>query len=117
MYEIEVVTRGRHLLRAGFQLSVRFGNGRQAGTLSAAPDPMRVAFTHDTTLTIAYAHHTQEGTRGVTAETMRWRLRWTAPGAADSVILHVASVIASDDNSPLDDEVLTASRTVAGQIP
>lgn len=103
-------------------MSARFERGsdlaaRQAGSLSAALDPQRVGFTFDSTRLVVYAHHTLEGTWARPAGANRWRVRWTAPAQRNPVVFHAVSVIASDDNSPLDDEVVTASVLVPPGIP
>jgi len=121
-YEIEIASRAPNLTRAGFELSARFDRGsdlaaHQAGLLSAALDPQRVGFTFDSTRNVVYAHHTLEGTWARPAGANRWRVRWTAPVQRHTVVFHAASVIASDDNSPLDDEVLTTSVLVPAAIP
>lgn len=114
------MTRAPGLIRGGFQLAVRFADGaragRQAGRLVAV-DSGRVRITRDSTSQVWYAHHTRDGTAAMSANEVRWRLRWLAPVEAGVVVFHAASVIASDDNSPLDDEVVTAERTASGLIP
>lgn len=116
----DVVTRAPGLSRGGFQLAVRFAEGaragRQAGRLVAV-DSGLVRITRDSTSHVWYAHHSRDGTAAMTPNEMRWRLRWLAPDEAGVVVFHAASVIASDDNSPLDDEVVTAERTAGGVIP
>jgi len=121
-YEITVVSASPGLTRAGFQMAVRFAPGtalagRQAGLISTTPDPLRTLLTPDSALAIMYAHHSLEGTAVQPAGRARWTVRWTAPVSSQPVVFHVASVLASDDNSPLDDEVRVTMAVVPGSIP
>jgi hypothetical protein len=110
-YAIAVIMRRDSLTRAGFELSARFADGRQAGTL-AAVDSVRVTITRDSTSGLPYAHHTRDGTRGWSGEA-RWPVRWVAPATGHGdVLLHAASVASNDDDSNLGDLVFTAAARV-----
>lgn len=87
---------------AGFQLSARFEDGRNAGTLSVITQAGQTGELDN----IIYASHSApqplEGGEAV------WQLEWVAPdGAAQPVIIHAASVSGADDQSPIGDNVLT----------
>jgi len=111
IYQVEVVMRRDSLARAGFELSARFEDGRQAGMLSAT-DSLRVTVTRDSVTGMPYAHHTRAGTRGWSGEA-RWPVRWVAPSAGRGVVmLHVAAVASNDDDSNLGDFVFTAAATM-----
>ena len=114
-YVFEVVSRAPGLTRAGFQLAARFASGAPAGVLGTE-EPTRVGFSHDSTRQLRYAQHTAAGTAAHGNE-QRWRMTWQAPRQRMPVVFHAASVIASDDNSPLDDDVVTTADTVAAAIP
>jgi hypothetical protein len=109
-FRVTVVLRRAGLRRAGFELSARFSDGRQAGAFRAV----------DTTTTVTagaagvrYVHHTRAGSRLFRADTARWTLEWTAPrGANGAVAFHVAANAANDDNSEFGDFIYTtAART------
>ncbi len=97
-------------------LSVRYANGRLAGTL-ASLDTVRVAVGSPDTSSIQYAHHTLPGTEPSAENRARWSIRWTAPkGKGDSVLVHVAANAANDDASEFGDDVYTATeKTVIEQ--
>lgn len=121
VYQITVVSRQAGLRRAGFQLAVRFApgsteQGSQAGVLSLV-EPMRTAITASQDLRVLYANHLLDGTYPPAPGEVRWMLRWRAPSRRAPVAFHAASVFASDDNSPLDDEVRVTARIVPPAIP
>jgi hypothetical protein len=97
---------------AGFQLTVRFEDGSQAGSLLPGPDDeRRVGISVDRD--IQYAHQLYDGGDPSDDGKGRWTLTWHAP--ADSgrvVLLHAAAVAANDDLSPLGDFVHTATRAI-----
>jgi hypothetical protein len=103
------------LAAGGFQLSSRFADGTQAGTLAHAPhDSARVAVT--TAGGVQYIHHVYAGTRRSAADTISWQIRWTAPVAGGPIVFHVAANAADDDASPLGDMIYATSlRTVPGK--
>lgn len=109
-YAVEVRLRHPDLARGGFQLSVRFAAGpeagRQAGGLAVADERAEVVTAGD----VEYARHTAVGTDADAASWMIWRLRWTAPAkASGAVLFHVAANAANDDDSELGDRIYLAS--------
>lgn len=114
-YTVTITLAQPGLGAGGFQLSARFADGTQAGTLARPPhDSARVARTIDTD--VEYIHHVYAGTRRSAPDTIRWRIRWTAPAAAGSIVFHVAANAADDDASPLGDMIYATSlRTVPGK--
>lgn len=108
-YDLTVLLVEPGLLAAGFQLSARFQDGRQAGTLAAAEGhEARTDITTDRN--IQYAHHIYDGSLPVAPDTARWTIRWTAPADLEPVVFHVAANAADDDTSPLGDHIYTTSR-------
>jgi hypothetical protein len=119
-YTLEVTLQQAGMLRAGFQLAVRFVDGpaagKQGGTLM--PSDPRTAVVWDTVTRVAYIEHTASGTAS-TSGAARWTFRWTAPTAAEgarAVVVHVAANAANDDDSPLGDLIYaTAVRVPAAR--
>lgn len=112
-YEITLLLDDPGLRAAGFQLSARFADGRQAGTLAATPDDhgrVDVTVYRET----AYAHHLYDGTEVVERGRARWTVLWTAPHSIPGDILFsAASVAADNDLSSLGDRVYTASASAS----
>jgi hypothetical protein len=93
---------------AGFQLTARFQDGHQAGSIRPAPHEQdRVDVTTDRN--IQYAHHLYGGTLPVSADTARWIVLWTAPDSPEPVVFNVVGNAADDDTSPLGDFIYTGS--------
>jgi hypothetical protein len=114
-YTITITLAQQGLAAGGFQLSARFADGTQAGTL-ARPlrDSARVAIT--TAGAVQYIHHVYAGTRRSAPDTIRWRIWWTAPATGGPIMFHVAANAADDDASPLGDMIhATSLRTVPGK--
>jgi hypothetical protein len=106
-YDLTVTLRRAGMLRAGFQLAVRFAEGDRAGTQAGtlAPADQCAKVLRDTLSGVLYAEHTLAGT-AVTGDSARWVLRWTAPGTSGHpIVLHVAANAANDDDSPFGDFV------------
>lgn len=124
-YTFAVVLTDPALAAAGFQLAVRFkADGRQAGSLAAAPDDVRrveVTTEHG----IQYAHHGPAGVTPVETRSTRWSLQWTAPAesaaAADdrdrAVVVHAVGNAADGDDSPLGDWIYTDRQLMQPQRP
>ena len=114
-YSLTITLVQRGLAAGGFQLSSRFTDGTQAGTLAHMPnDSARVAVT--TAGRVRYIHHVYAGTRRSAPDTIAWQIRWTAPAADGTIVFHVAANAADDDASPLGDMIYTTSlRTVPGK--
>lgn len=103
------------MLRAGFQLAARFGDGAasgtQAGDLTAAD--ARSVVICDTLSRVRYIEHNLAGT-ALSGDAGRWKLMWTAPGSARGVVVfNVAGNAANDDDSPLGDFIYTTALRVA----
>lgn len=94
---------------AGFEIAARFEKAAaQAGTFAPEPDQQdRIEVT--TEADIQYAHHVRAGTLPVSPDTARWRLLWTAPPDAGTILFHAVGNAANGDDSPLGDYVYSAS--------
>ena len=108
-YLITVAIAHPDLMRGGFQMSARFEDGRNAGTLRNT-DPLTAAVSDDMTH-VTYIQHTALGSRKVQGES-RWDVEWTAPPGAGQVIFHVAGNASNGDASPLGDFIYTTSAIV-----
>jgi hypothetical protein len=93
----------------GFQLTSRFKDGGgQAGTL--APDTVegeRVRI--DLRSGVQYVNQRRKGTTLSSANTVAWKLVWTAPPAGGPVVFHVAANAANGDDAAEGDYVHTAA--------
>jgi hypothetical protein len=95
---------------AGFQVSARFTDGTQAGTLAIpAAEQRRAAVTTDGG--IQYGHHLYDGTLPTAPDSARWTLTWTAPAGSASVIFHAVANAGDNDESPLGDWVYATTCT------
>jgi hypothetical protein len=114
-YALTVLLTQPKLAAAGFQLTARFENGRQAGVLRPGPgERTRVEVTVDSA--IAYVHHLYDGTVPVARDTARWSIVWEAPPDPGMVVFHIVANAANDDSSPLGDAIYTRSvRLTAGK--
>jgi hypothetical protein len=92
---------------AGFQLSVRFEDGIQAGSLAVphGAEASTAITSHDG---VQYAHHLLDGTAPAASDSARWALAWVAPDSAGTVLFHAVANAGNDDDSPLGDFVYTA---------
>lgn len=109
-YRLAVELRQPDLARGGFELAVRFADGRQAGTLFAADRRVGV----NDSAGVAYAHHLEAGLAPAAPGLARWVVAWTAPRSNAPVYLHAAANAADGDDSPLGDRVHTLKAVVAG---
>ncbi|MGH7530145.1 MAG: choice-of-anchor V domain-containing protein [Gemmatimonadales bacterium] len=103
-YRITVRLTRAAMARAGFQLSARFADGRQAGTLAALDSLTSVVPLRG----VQYVSHTLAGSEAVAHDTARWAVVWTAPAAGQGpVVVHVAANASNDDASPFGDFIHT----------
>lgn len=109
-YAVEVRLRHPDLARGGFQLSVRFAAGpeagRQAGRLAAADERAETVESGG----VQYARHGAAGTDPGPGGEIAWSLRWSAPAEAPAAVLfHLAANAANYDDSELGDRIYLAS--------
>jgi hypothetical protein len=106
VYPVTVTLTRPGMLIAGFELSVRFESGAQAGTLELLPDDKdKIGLTLERD--VQYAHHLRPGTSRVVSDTSRWTLRWTAPSSSAPVVFNAVGNAANSDDSPLGDFIFT----------
>ena len=106
-YQIHVRVRGRDLGRAGFQLAVRFANGRAIGTTAGsleATDARASVIAVEKT-GVQYAQHLMTGVTPLWTDSTQWTLRWTAPSSGAQVVLHIAANASNNDESEYGDRI------------
>jgi hypothetical protein len=96
---------------AGFQLTARYEDGSQAGTLRPrAGDETRIGVSVMTDTRVEYAQQQDAGTTPDTPGSAHWTVLWTAPSpGGDAVLLHVAANAADADESASGDFVYTTA--------
>jgi hypothetical protein len=112
-YELIVEIAREGVAAAGFELSARFASGqsrgRQAGAFRVLGGDVAVTGQAG----VDYAHQTQSGSVPAGSGLARWRIEWTAPGAAtDPVRFNVAANAGNGDKSPLGDRIYALEETV-----
>lgn len=113
-HRLEILLDKDDMERAGFQLSVRYADGRQAGSLWALDDHVAV----DTLAGVQYARHTLAGTELKESGSTTWLVEWHAPDDTSSVIFHVAANAANGDDSAFGDAIYHIERSAgAWNIP
>jgi hypothetical protein len=112
-YTVTVTLHRPGLERGGFQLSTRFADGTQAGTLRADTEHLKVT---NGPGDVQYVHHLLAGTAPVHPDTARWTLTWQAPAEPGGpVVVHAAANASNGDDSEFGDYIYTASRKVKGE--
>jgi hypothetical protein len=110
-YDLELtLSRPPMIAAAGFQLAVRLADSTQAGTIQVlAEDQAHIALLDERG--VQYAHHKLVEPAPPAAETVRWKLSWTAPEAIGEIFVHAASVAGDGDESQTGDYVYTLEAT------
>lgn len=109
VHRIAVLIRAEGTVAAGFQLTTRGPDGRQAGRLSPVDDLVAVAPGHTPAGPVEFAHQTEAGIgREERVESM-WTVEWTAPAEPIDVTWSVSGNSGNGDDSPLGDLVGTGS--------
>lgn len=118
VYDVRVVLTHDEMERAGFQLAVRWREGRREGCSAGRLEPAGVGTqsvaasdSADGGCDVVYVQHTEEGTGPVGGGEARWRVRWRAPGEEEArgpVVFHVAANAANDDASEFGDWIYAA---------
>lgn len=104
-YSFRIRVSRKNLGRAGFQLSARYADSTQAGSLS--PDQDRTGFTNVSN-DIQYVQHSPEGTKPNGSDTSSWSIKWTAPKQNNRIItFNIAANAANGDNSEFSDFIFT----------
>jgi hypothetical protein len=101
--EIQIKVEREELGAAGFQLSVRFEDGSQAGRFMIAENE-RVIFSDSVPDSLQYVQHSSEGTQPSEENKNGWTVRWQTPKSAQgSVIFNIAANAANRDQSEFGD--------------
>jgi hypothetical protein len=101
------------MVLGGFELTARFEDGTQAGSLGPGREGAdRVGVTADAATRVLYAHQREAGSPA--EGTSRWTVVWTAPTSRAAVLFHVAANAADGDGSAEGDYVYT---TAAAALP
>lgn len=102
-YEIKILVEREDLGKAGFQMTARYADGRQAGTFQRS-DNNRLAFTKAVPDSLQYIQHSKEGTEPVENGQNSWIINWKAPDTlADSVYFNITANAANNDQSEFGD--------------
>lgn len=104
-YMIHIYLERPDLVKAGFQLTARFSDGRQAGMFSPQSD--RTQFTEQAPDSIQYLQHSGKGTKLTGEESNEWHFKWIAPVESGEVQIHLAANAANGDASEFGDFILT----------
>jgi hypothetical protein len=107
-YRITVLVKRPDIKKGGFQLAVRFKEGkqagRQAGFLRAVDE--RVEVIEESSNQVQYAQHTKAGTSLVLPNTAQWTIEWIAPKkVGETIVFTVTANAANDDASQLGDYI------------
>ena len=106
-YALEVALTRPGLAAGGFQLAIRnAGDHAQAGRIAVpAQEEERVAILEERG--VQFAQHRRAEAPAAGADSLRWKLSWTAPEQAGPVTAHVAAVAGDGDESQAGDFVYT----------
>lgn len=100
-YELAVTMRRSNMAQAGFQLSIRYPGGNQAGSLSIVDDVVAI----DEANNIQYIRHSPNGTVPAADDSVAWTFHWLAPDSADAVYFHLSANAANGDDSEFGDAI------------
>ena len=100
-HQLNVLLDKDDMERAGFQLAIRYADGRQAGTLS----PLDTRVDVDTSEGVQYAQHTLEGVMPLEQGRAQWVIEWLAPQDTAGIVVHLAANAADGDESPFGDAI------------
>jgi hypothetical protein len=109
-YELILTLSRPGMAVGGFQLTARVEeDGTQAGELEPGPgEEARIGVL--TERDVQYVHHLLPGVELTADGQARWRVIWTAPSAAGSVLFHAAAVAGDGDESQIGDFVYTGAQ-------
>jgi hypothetical protein len=107
-YTLTITLSRSGMKSAGFQLTARFKDGAQAGTLvPSAADAERIAIARDGS--VQYAGQNKAGSLLAGGDAARWTVDWTAPPDGGNVIFNVAANAADGNGSSDGDFIYTFS--------
>jgi hypothetical protein len=105
-YLIEILLSHPGLAAAGFQVTVRTDDGRDAGVLESLDDRVKTVEHRDVT----YAGHTMTGTApSAGGRESRWEVQWT-PASDAEVVLHAVGNAANGDRSEFGDFIFATEK-------
>lgn len=105
--EITLEVSREELGKAGFQLSARFVDGRQAGTFILDDNP-RVMFTSSSPDSLQYVQHSAEGVEPIGNGMNKWTIQWKAPDQNPSpIIFNISANAGNGDQSEFGDFIYT----------
>ncbi len=100
---IKVTVEREVLGAAGFQLSARYSDGRQAGSFDITGED-RMMFSRAVPDSLEYVQHSDVGTELTEENSSSWTLIWEAPESVSGpVIFNVAANAANSDQSEFGD--------------
>ena len=110
IYTFTITLQRENLGQAGFQLSSRFENGKQAGSFEENSE--RVQFT-GTENEIQYLQHSFKGSKLNNQSTHRWQITWRAPETGrEDIVFNIAANAANGDASAFGDFIFREEITV-----
>lgn len=105
--EIMIRIEREALGRAGFQLSARYADGKQAGNFNLGEDD-RIMFSNAVPDSLEYIQHSNNGSKPLKANNTSWTVTWEAPESlAGPVIFNLAANAANGDQSEFGDFIYT----------
>lgn len=115
IYTFVISLHRKELGRAGFQISSRFEDGRQAGSFYIGADSSNLMFT-DVNTKVQYLQHSEEGSKTRSQSEHKWTIRWHAPETnGESILFNVAANAGNGDASEFGDFIFAMEKKVAPQ--
>jgi hypothetical protein len=109
VHRVAVLVRAEGTIAAGFQLSTRTPDGRQAGRIRPVDDQVTITLGDTPAGEVEFAHQTAIGMGGEERVEAMWTVEWTAPADPTDVTWSVSGNSGNGDNSPFGDLVGTGS--------
>ncbi len=102
---ITITVNRKELGKAGFQLSARYPDGRQAGHFDIKNND-RIMETKSISDSLQLVQHAGTGTDPTGPEKTHWQITWKAPDTiADTIIFNIAANAANGDQSEFGDYI------------
>lgn len=101
--EISISVKRENIGSGGFQLSVRYEDGSQAGNFDIEGNE-RLIFTKSAPDSLQYVQHSKAGTKPTAENRNSWTVKWAAPSSLKGpVIFNVAANAGNGDQSEFGD--------------
>lgn len=111
-YQIDILVQREQIGSAGFQVSARFRNGKQAGQFLISEN-RNVMFTSQSSDSLQLVQHSAEGTVPEANGKHSWKIQWGAPDIiSDSVVFSISANAANGDQSEFGDWIYNKVYTV-----